>query len=292
VDKRTKDTYLAKKENLKLTQSIPETLEARELLRIRTQKEDHYDLVKRNSKLRALKGISKEENFYEILDLYLKGATIKELSNQFHYDEDKVRSMIDDHHEQLANSRAAHSLIITSKEGYNPVLEKLKAIEVINDEFLSKLSPEDSPTLSEEEALFCWIYVHKGDSQEAIEMATLDTGLFKEQIVTYKRGIFSRSLYLQNKNNVAQYITQLREQRYYTEDISKQYIQQLLLEQIDQVKSKGDRKDAVHLRQLIELLGKTIGAFTEKIEVMEYNPSRSLDLLIEMAQEASVKELH
>jgi hypothetical protein len=63
------------------------------------------------------------------------------------------------------------------------------------------------------------------------------------------------------------------------------------LEQIDQVKSKGDRKDAVHLRQLIELLGKTIGAFTEKIEVMEYNPSKSLDLLIELASAASVKEL-
>ena len=292
MDKRTKEAYITKKQNLKLTQSTQETLEARELLRVRGEKEDYYNLTTRNQRLRELKGISKEENFYEILDLYLKGATIPEIASQYHYHEDKVRRMIDDHHEQLANSRAAHSLVVTSKEGYNPVLEKLKAIEVINDDFLDKLSPPTSTTLTEEEALFCWIYVHKGDSQEAIEMATLDTGLFKDQIVTYKRGIFSRSLYLQNKNNVAQYIVYLREQRYYTEDISKQYIQQLLLEQIDQVKSKGDKKDAIHLRQLIELLGKTIGAFTEKIEVMEYNPSKSLDLLIEMAQEASIKELH
>ena len=291
MDKKTKEAYITKKGNLKLTQSVEETLKAKELLKTREDKEKYYRVTERNQKLRELKGISKEENFYEILDLYLKGATIPKIAKEFHYHEDKVRRMIDDHHEQLANSRAANSLIITSKEGYNPVLEKLKAIEVINDDFLDRLSPPTSPTLTEEEALFCWIYVHKGDSQEAIEMATLDQGLFKEQIVTYKRGIFSRSLYLQNKDNVAQYIKELREKRYYTEDISKQYIQELLLEQIDQVKSKGDRKDAVHLRQLIELLGKTIGAFTEKIEVMEYNPSKSLDLLIEMAQEASVKEL-
>lgn len=291
MDKRTKEAYITKKQNLKLTHSTQETLEAKKLLRVRGEREDYYSLTTRNQRLRELKGISKEENFYEILDLYLKGTTIQEISSQYHYHEDKVRRMIDDHHEQLSNSRAAHALVITSTEGYNPVLEKLKAIEVINDDFLDKLSPPTSHTLTEEEALFCWIYVHKGDSQEAIEMATLDTGLFKDQIVTYKRGIFSRSLYLQNKDNVAQYIVDLREQRYYTEDISKQYIQQLLLEQIDQVKSKGDKKDAVHLRQLIELLGKTIGAFTEKIEVMEYNPSKSLDLLIEMAQEASVKEL-
>ena len=291
MDKRTKELYITKRAELNLTQGVQQTLEARELIKKREQREDYYDLTKRKSQLRSLKGISKEKNFYEILDHYLKGATTPWLAEEFNYPEDKINQMIREHHEQLTNSRMAHSLCITSKEGYNPVLEKLKAIEVINDDFLGKLSPNDSPTLTEEEALFCWIYVHKGDSHEAIEMSTLDIGLFKDQVVTYKRAVFSRSLYLQNKNNIAQYITQLREQRYYTEDISKQYIQQLLLEQIDQVKSKGDRKDAVHLRQLIELLGKTIGAFTEKIEVMEYNPSKSLDLLIELASAASVKEL-
>ena len=63
-------------------------------------------------------------------------------------------------------------------------------------------------------------------------------------------------------------------------------MQELLLEQIEQTKLRGDRKDSVNLRQLIELLGKTIGAFTERVEVHEIDPSKSLDLLIEMAKDA------
>ena len=199
--------------------------------------------------------------------------------------------MMEEHFRDVANAKAAHSLVITRRDGYNPVIEKLKATEVINEEFLSLLSPDDSPTLTEEEALFSWIYVHKGDSIEALETAGLHIGLFPDRPATYKRGLLTRSIFLQNKANIAQYIKELREKKYYTEDVTKQYVQELLLEQIAQMQLKGDKRDAVNLRQTIELLGKTIGAFTEKIEVHEVDPSRSLDLLISMAKEASVKEL-
>ena len=41
----------------------------------------------------------------------------------------------------------------------------------------------------------------------------------------------------------------------------------------------------------IELLGKTVGAFTERIEIHEVDPANALDQLIEMAQEATVQEI-
>lgn len=265
--------------------------EAQKFLKIRQEKKESYNRSKRLAELRSLKGITKADCFYSMLDKYLKGATTPELSVEFHYTEDKIIEMLEEHYRDVVNAKAAHSLCITSSDGSNPVLEKLRNTEVLQQEFLDLMSNENSCTLTEEESLFAWIYVHKGDSIEAIESSGLNIGLFADRPVTYRRGILTRSLYLQNKNNVAQYIKELREKKYYTEDVTKQYIQELLLEQIAQMKLKGDKKDAVNLRQTIELLGKTIGAFTEKIEVHEIDPSRSLDLLIEMAKEASVKEL-
>lgn len=264
---------------------------AQKLLKVRQEKETAYDRTKRLSKLRELENITKEKDFYPILDGYLKGQTTPQLSQKFHYAEDKIIRMLDEHYKDVVNSKEAHSSCITSKNGYNPVMEKLITTEVMCQEFFNMISKYDSATLTEEEALFCWIYVHKGDSIEALESSGLHIGLFPDRPVTYKRGLLTRSVYLQNKSNIAQYIKELREKKYYTEDITKQYVQELLLEQIAQMQLKGDKRDAVNLRQTIELLGKTIGAFTEKIEIHEVDPSRSLDLLISMAKEASVSEL-
>lgn len=280
-----------KKKVLSNVKSYDLHTEASELLKIAEKRIDQADRNNRLAELRKLKGVTKEEYFYNLLDDYLKGAPIKELEKKYNYSGNKIREMIENHHQQLVNARSANALAITTREGYNPVLEKLKKIEVLNQDFFDKLSTEDSPTLSEEEALFAWIYVHRGDSREAVEMSTLDAGLFKDQPVTYKRGIFSRAVYLQHKPNVASYIKELRNNKYRQDDVNKTYVQELLLEEIQQIKEKGDKKDSKTLSRLIELLGKTIGAFTERVEVMEVDPSKSLDLLIDMAKSATVREL-
>jgi hypothetical protein len=254
-------------------------------------KKKRWTHEERLAELRKLNGIVREDCFYKVVEGYIKGKTTLELAKEFHYSQDKIIYMIEEHYRDLVNAKEAHALCITSKEGYNPVFEKLMASEVMTENFLALLSPPEACTLTEEEALFSWIYVHKGDSIEAIEASGLQIGLFADRPVTYKRGVLTRSLYLQNKANIAAYIKELREKKYYTEDITKQYVQELLLEQIAQMKLKGDKRDAVNLRQTIELLGKTIGAFTEKIEIHEVDPSRSLDLLIEMAKTACVSEL-
>lgn len=264
---------------------------AQKMLKKRQEKEESYDRNKRLARLRELGNIKKEKDFYSLLDEYLKGATTTQLSQKYHYTEDKIIEMLDWHYKDVVNAKEAHSSCITRKDGSNPVIDKLITAEVMCEEFFNMISKEDSATLTEEEALFSWIYVHKGDSIEALETAGLHIGLFPDRPATYKRGLLTRSIFLQNKANIAQYIKELREKKYYTEDVTKQYVQELLLEQIAQMQLKGDKRDAVNLRQTIELLGKTIGAFTEKIEVHEVDPSRSLDLLISMAKEASVKEL-
>lgn len=251
----------------------------------------NQEYKKKAEKIYSKREASDNPPNYEIIKDYLKGMTLSELEEKYKRRSDKISEMIQDHYEDLMNTISYHSLPATRKsDGYNPVLAKLKKIEVLNEEFFAKLSEPYDETLSEDEALFAWVYVHKGDSFEAIEMAGLAEGLLGDRS-TYRRGVMARGQFLKEKPNVAMYIKELREKKYYSQDITKGYIQELILEQIHQVKDRADKREAVHLRQLIELLGKSIGAFTEKIEIHEVDPSKSLDLLIEMAKEAEVKEL-
>ena len=263
---------------------------AKELLQTRSEKEERDLLVKRNKELKKLKGIKHSTHFYEIIAKYIRGTTVKELAKEYHFTETRIVEMIEEHSRDLVNARETNAIVLGNTY-HNQSVERLKKTEVLNEEFLSLLSPPTSPNLSEEEALFCWLYVHKGDSEEAIEEAGLNIGLFKSQRVTYKRGILTRSIYLQNKTNIAQYIKELREAKYHSDDITKKYVQELILDEIDKIKQRGDKRDSVNLRQLIELLGKSIGAFTERIEIHEVDPNKALDHLIELAKEANVKEL-
>jgi hypothetical protein len=277
-----------------VTHDTPDKKQAALILQTQKKREKIDTIAQEKTLKRKELGLDKSLTHYkyEIVDKFIKGTPIPQLAEEYHYSHQKISEVILEHHKDLTNARAANALQFTSKDGYNLILEKLKATEVINDEFLLALSPSDSLTLSEAEALYAWVYVTRGDTKEAIEMSNLNTGLFKEVPVTYKRGVLSRSLYLQQKPNVAKYIKELREQRFQVDNVNKSYVQELILEQIDQVKQRGTQQDLRNMSKLIELLGKTIGAFTEKIEISEVDPSKSLDLLIDMAKKAQVKEIN
>lgn len=267
--------------------------EAKDLLRKRKEKEEYSVYRKKLIEEREFLGIKSTKVFYQILDLYLQGVSTTKLSEQFKYSPADINKMIEDHYRNLINSRAQRVLDINPKAtpDNHPALSKLKAIETIGQDFLDILSDNFSETLSEEEALFSWIYVHKGDSADAIEESGLNIGLFPDKEVTYRRAILTRSLYLQNKPNVAAYIKELREKKYYAEDVSKGLVQELLLEEIYKIRNAGDKRDSKSLSRYIELLGKTIGAFTERVEVHEIDPSKALDTLIELAKDCTCNEM-
>lgn len=284
MDKDTKTKYLEHKKRVRVAK---DTKVATEIFQNKREREK---AVEENLELKAKReelGIVREDIIYKVLDRYIKGESSEAIGKDYGYNSKEINRMLEELQEKFSNTRAANALKLEGSSYTLPILDKLKNLELLNEDFLNKLSDNLSPTLSEEEALFCWLYVHKGDSFGAIEESTLDVGLFKNQPTSYKRGILSRAAYLQAKPNVAAYIKELRERKYYTNDVDKGYVQELILEQIEQTKLRGDRRDSVNLRQLIELLGKTIGAFTEKIEVHEVDPSKSLDLLIEMAKDSN-----
>lgn len=270
-----------------------EQIAKEDLRKVLLDKEDEELRVSMRKK-RTRDSLSVKERRQKILYEYAYGSDVNTLSTKYSLHPSDIRRFINERLEALINYKERDILKESGhdkKEKCMRSLQKLKDSELITENFLTSLSDSNDPILTDEEALFAQLYVRTGDSQEAIQGSNLDDGLIETRGPSYKRGILIRSSYLREKPNIKEYISTLREDLFSTNDISKQRVQELLVEEIYKMKEKGDPRDKINLRQTIELLGKTIGAFTEKVEIHEVDPSKSLDALIEMAKEAEVREL-
>ena len=195
----------------------------------------------------------------------------------------------------LTNMRESRALIAADTKDARTALQELNGTELINEKFLEKLSDPSHDLLTDEEANYAWIYVHTGDIREALKGSNLDVGLHKEKKrdsrFSFDRALVLRGQYLNSKPNVVQYIKELRESRLVDANVGKSRIQSELVEQLDRLKNRADGKHEAQITRTIELLGKTVGAFVDRVEIQEVNPENALDKLIEMATAAEVKEV-
>jgi len=72
--------------------------------------------------------------------------------------------------------------------------------------------------------------------------------------------------------------------------VSKKYVQSELIKQVEQLKEviasdNGSQRARGAMLKAIELLGRSVGAFVDKVQVEQVDPSKALDQLIEMAKE-------
>lgn len=273
----------------KLTQEEQAKLDLKSVL-FDKENEEHR---KRLKKKRKIDKYSMEVRRALILLGYSRGLTTEELEEKYNLHRSDIRAFINLSISNLMNYKERNILRVRGSQEQVVLqrsLQKLKDMELITETFLSLLSSPSSPTLSDEEALFAQLYIRTGNSEEAIKGSGLDDGLINTG-AGYRRAILVRSSYLREKPNVKEYIDTLRSTLFSPHDIEKGKIQELLIEEIYKMKEEGNPRDKTNLRQTIELLGKTIGAFTEKVEIHEVDPSKSLDALIQMATEATVREI-
>jgi len=236
-----------------------------------------------------------------IVRAYTEGTmSIGAIAKEYNTSDHNVTLIVQRHWEALTNMRETRMLTVTKDtkvhhKDTERSLHKLQNTELVNSEFMRMLSDDHVALLSDAEATYAWIYVHTGNALEAMTSAGLDVNLNKDKSretrLSFDRAVILRSMYLNEKPNVASYITELREKRYVDTDISKVKIQSELIDQLEFLKSTGDPRARRDILRTIELLGKTIGAFTDRIEISEVDPSNALDHLIEMASEATVREI-
>jgi len=159
----------------------------------------------------------------------------------------------------------------------------------INTKFIEKLSLKNDTILTKEEMMFCYLLVHEGDEVSALENSGLAEGL-TQSAKGYNRARKLRILMLKGKRNLIKYINSL--QINYAKDlnIGKESIQTEILKQLRQLTEQNDRRNAPTIAKLTEQLGRTVGAFTDKISIEEVSFDDAMDRMLEM-RKAEVKQV-
>jgi hypothetical protein len=237
----------------------------------------------------------------KIVQSYTNGHPIEEISNDTGWSEASIRREINQFFRSFKDVLETESLLLSQKVDASSTSAKTKASialyrnqkkidKNINTKFLDKLSSDNDTVLTEEERLFCYLLVHEGDEVKALQDSGLAEGLAKSG-TGYKRAMKLRCLMLKGKRNLIKYMNDL--QINYAKDlnISKGMIQTELIQQLRQLKEQNNPRNAPTIAKLTEQLGRTVGAFTEKIVIEEVSFDDSMNHMLEMRKKREDKAL-
>lgn len=234
-----------------------------------------------------------------MLEDYMNGMGFSEIGKKYGFNTEPTRWFLQEHIKALRNIHETRLLIedqkaddncttaLTKKGTLSKTLsfKGVKDIDQkINECFLNKLSDPLDHILTEDEINYCYLIVHENNWQNAMEDSGLNEGLLRSND-GYKRALRLRHLYLKKKPNIAKYINELQLKNLKEAKLDKQHVQSKLIQRIEILENQNDPKHETTLAKYYHMLGQSVGAFTEKIEIQEV----SLDDVVKQMKEIRMR---
>ena len=230
---------------------------------------------------------------WKVFEDYLNcKLSLQDMSEKYDVSRDAIESFINRIYKKFQNVRETKMLLQSQKNPkYFMQLKKEHFDpERVNEEFLSMLSEPDSLVLTDNELMYCELFVSDGDEIKAIEGAQLDIGLSKGTDKGYNESIKLRSFYLRRKFNIAEYIKHLQKEKIKVLSTGKEHLQAELLSLIEKLRNNGDPKLVPSILKALELVGRSIGAFEDKQVIEHIGGDDALDKILNKAKAATVTE--
>ncbi len=247
---------------------------------------------------KGIGNLKPEEKWAILFDYYSLKKTNREIADSYSIKEGALEDFIRGIYRKFQNARETKVLI--GSQGANPnytstIIKDHVSSEVINGPFLKKLS-SDEDILTDAEILFSEFFLEYGDDAKALEKAKLAIGLKKygakgEINPEYQDALIMRSFYLKRKPNISLYIAEQKKKNISVLKDGKEYLQSSLITLIDQLRNSGDNRQLPSLLKAIELTGRTMGAFDDKLSISDGNGDDVLDAILAKAKKAEVVEV-
>ena len=249
-------------------------------------------VIKRRKKVDECDDFNKN---LKAVDMFSKGKSVEEIAESHNWTTKSVRTAINKHFLNLktlieteamvASQEADQGIVVKhTTKALNTFANQRKIDENISTDFLEKLSGADERLLTNEEVMFCYLTVHEGDQQKALEDSGLAKGLTKTH-TGYRRACKLRILMLKGKLNIIKYINGLQIDYAKEINVNKEVIQTTILRQLSQLESQNDPRNASTIAKLTEQLGRTVGAFSDKVIIEEVSFDDAMDRMMEMRKE-------
>jgi len=256
-------------------------------------------ITRRKSRNKDLTKSQSQTKKLQVILLYTNGKTYKEIADELGWTELSIKREIAKHFEALKVLISTENLIasqtlddkgVTGSIQSKSLFTSQKKIDKdINEKFLSLLSSERDSVLTQEEIFFCYLLVHEGDELKALHDSGLASGLVKRN-TSYKRAAKLRILMLKGKRNLIRYISNLQISYAKEMNLNKESIQSEIISQLRQLKEQNNPKNAPTIAKLTEQLGRTVGAFSDKIVIEEVNFDQAMDKMLEMRKANGTSE--
>ena len=255
---------------------------------------DHSNL----KKLKKYRGRKDFKNIDEPVKLKLLSEYVQEgtdhtaLAEKYNLHPLQLRNFISTFRDKLNNTYELNYLINTQKTVMPQTsIDKALSRSFVEEKLKDLLSPAESSVLTEAEQVYGWVYAKTGSNDTALKESGFTTALKVKD--TARKNLLG--MLLREKPNLAQFITEQQQINIERSEVTKKYVQSELVRQVEQLKEmttldNGNSSNRAQLLKSIELLGRTIGAFEDKIKVEEVDPSKALDRLIQLSKEEYVIE--
>lgn len=257
-----------------------------------------YSYLLLNHTKRGIDSLTSSEQ-YTILNSFLAGVPAVELEHTWNLRTGSVRVYLKNISDSLAVGLNIESKMneINYSSKAPKELDVDSMVQSVLDRNYSKaidnfVSPIDSADLTPEEVSFSWLLVQTGSIITALRGSGFLEAIGEDKGTAYLQVL---GTYLTRKRNIATFIKTLKSNQEIVKEISKDIIQNELVTQIYQLKEKisyeteSKSSDRGYLLKAIEMLGKTCGAFADRLTIEQVDPSAALDKLIEVAKEESKK---
>lgn len=230
------------------------------------------------------------------IEMYIQNKDIAEIAKTIGIADQTVRIELNAIVKGMINAR-----LTRTKHGnqWNNASDDLRLSNpaLLEEEFQELLSEPDDPVLSKAEEKFVWAYATSGDYVNAAMKAGFDHGYYTmEEIKGGKRGekkrVYAESYVigvklriaaLRMKPNVKERLEELEGNGIFdSTQVNKPYLQRVILRQLDNLDFNNPDDKKLH-RDYTQMLGRTFGGFTEKLEIGMVDHKKSVRKLAEIS---------
>lgn len=220
-----------------------------------------------------------DEEKYRILDQYSQGVPVVDIASSVSRDTKTIRVLIQEKLKEMNAIRETNDLIgnpctstLAKRRGSTPS-------KFITTAFLDEID--------EKAFTYAYYYSATGDNKFSLDQSGLSIGIPKNMRKATKDYVYRiRGQYLRDIPTVGTYIKEEQQKRIENYELQKPQIQMELVNQIEEMKElvANDPRQRTNLLKSIEMLGRTIGAFTDRVEVEEVDAKSGLEILMSRAK--------
>lgn len=221
-----------------------------------------------------------------------EGKSVSDIASDHKCAESWVREFIHKFYTKFRDIVETEALLqshaIDMKGGPTSIPEKItlyksqsKIDKDINKYFIDKISDPNDSVLTEEEIIFCRLLIYEGDDEKALIDSGLAEGLSPTRTQAV-RPMKLRIILLKQKKNIQRFLNELQINYAKELNVSKEMVQTELIRQLSELKAQNNPRNAPTIAKLTEQLGRTVGAFTDKVVVEEISFDAAMDKMLEM----------